>query len=305
MVYIVHLRQGECKPRIKPPKTAHDITMNKLAICIFNLTLRCHQDQILERAAGLTYRVLLAFFPFLILLISLLGTLDIDESALLQGLFYALPGHIATLAYNFIAELGESKSAGLMSTALFFSVYNTSNGFRAIIRMTNRAYGVRDRRGYITQVALSFLLMLVFAGTLIVMLGLLVFGRQLLATFFTPAGHRLLSTAVTGGGALLLLIFLTMVIFRLSCATALPMRHVLPGAVFTVAAWAAVGGGFGFVITNFTRLPIVYGSIAGVFMLVLWLNIVCVILLVGNEVNGVLREYYPNAVPAPKNPQND
>jgi len=266
--------------------------MTKLAICIFNLVLCCHHDQILERAAGLTYRVLLAFFPFLIFLISLLGMIEVDESTILEGLFFVLPGDIAGLVYDFICELGEAQSIGLMSTALFFSVYNTSNGFRAIVRITNHAYGVNDRRSFIAQVGLSFLLMLLFSVTLIIMLGILVFGRQIWGFFF-PAGNELLFAIVSGGGAIVVLALVAMVIYRLACATTLPIRHIVPGAVFTAIVWVVISGGFGFAISNFTQYSAIYGSIAGVFILMLWLNIVSVVLLIGNETNIVSREYFP------------
>lgn len=265
--------------------------MKKLCICIFNLALRCHHDQIFERAAGLTYRVMLAFFPFLIFLMSLLGTIDIDESAILEGLFFVLPGEIATLVAEFLCELGENRSTGLMSTALFFSVYNTSNGFRAIVRITNRAYGVEDRRGFISQVLISILLMLLFSTTLIVMLGLLVFRHQIWMLFF-PYGSELLFSIASGTGALIVLVLVTTIIYRLASATPIPFKYILPGAIFTVLAWVVVSAVFGFAISNFTKYPAIYGSIAGVFILILWLNIVSVIMLIGNEANVVFKEYY-------------
>jgi len=264
--------------------------MNKLYVYLLNLTLRCHHDQIFERAAGLTYRIILAFFPFLIFLMSLLGMIDIDENAILDGLIFVLPGEIAYLVCDFVSELAGTRSAGLMSTALFFSVYNSSNGFRAIVRITNHAYGLPDRRGFIQQVGLSFLLMLLFSVMLIVMLGLLVFGRQIWGIFF-PGGHEILLTLISGGSALFVLLLITMLIFRLACASKIRLKHILPGAVFAVVAWVVISGGFGYVISNFTQYPAVYGSIAGVFMLVLWLNIISMVLLIGNQINAVFREY--------------
>lgn len=266
------------------------MTTRKLLIYTFNLILRCHRNLIFEQAAGLTYRVLLAFFPFLIFIVSLLAMLDVDESAILEGLFYVLPGDIAALVHEFLQELGSN--AGLMSTALFFSVYNTSNGFRAIVRITNRAYGIRDRRNFIGQVGISFLLMLLFSATLIVMLVLLVFRRQIWQAFF-PTGSELLFSIAGGGGALVVLVFVTTAIYRLACAKPLPIKHVLPGAVFTVIAWVVISSVFGFAISNFTQYSAIYGSIAGVFVLILWLNIISVVLLIGNEANAVFREYYP------------
>jgi len=266
--------------------------MIKLTVYLFNLTLRCHHDRILERAAGLTYRVILAFFPFLVFLMSLVGTLDLDESAALEGLFFVLPGDIAALVANFLYELGDTASAGIMSTALFFSVYNSSNGFRAIIRISNHAYGIEDRRSFPAQVGLSFLLMLLFSVALLLMLGLLVFGRQILGFFF-PYGTELFFAISSGALALLILISIMVIIYKIACATPMPPRHILPGAIFAVLAWVIISAGFGFVISNFTQYSAIYGSIAGVFILMLWLNIVCIVLLIGNEMNAVLREYYP------------
>ena len=264
--------------------------MTKLAIYILNLALRCHHDQIMERAASLTYRVLLAFFPFLIFLISFLGMIDIDESAIMSGLFFVLPSDIAELVQGFVQELSENHSTGVMSTALFFSVYNTSNGFRAIVRITNRAYGVDDRRGFVVQVLLSIALMLLFATTIIIMLGILVFGRQIWGLFF-PLYSEVLFTLASGGGAIIILTLVVLLIFRIATATQVRIVHILPGAIFTVVSWVIVSAFFGFAISTFTQYSAIYGSIAGVFILMLWLNIICTLLLVGNEANAVVREY--------------
>jgi len=263
----------------------------KLCIYLFNLTLNCHREQVLERAAGLTFRVLLAFFPFIIFLMALMGYLNLDESAILNGLYAVLPGDISDLVAGFVHELSVTRSGGVLSAALFFSVYNTTNGFRAIIRCVNMAYGVQDRRSFAKQVVLSFVLMLLFTVALVVMLGLLVFGRQIWGFFF-PGGNDLLVTIASGGGALAVLILTTMLIYRLACAKKLPIKHVLPGAVLTVLAWVVASSFFGFVTQNFTQYPAIYGSIAGVFILILWLNVVSVVLLVGNEANALLEDYF-------------
>ncbi|MCL2839634.1 MAG: YihY/virulence factor BrkB family protein [Defluviitaleaceae bacterium] len=248
--------------------------MKKFIIFLFNLAVKCHEDQVFERAAGLTLRVLLAFFPFLVFLMALMGFLDLDENAIFGALYHVLPVDVADLVEGFIIELSETRSAGLLSAALFFSVYNTTNGFRAIIHGVNHAYGVNDRRGGVMQVVLSFVLMILFSGALIVMLGLVVFWG-----------------AVSGIIALVLLVLLTTFMYKLACAKKLPIMHVLSGGVFTVIGWAVVGATFSFITQNFTQYPVVYGSIAGVFILILWLNAVSVIFLMGNQINALLHEF--------------
>ncbi|MCL2225630.1 MAG: YihY/virulence factor BrkB family protein [Defluviitaleaceae bacterium] len=264
--------------------------MWKFFIFLFNLVVKCSREQILERAASLTLRVLLAFFPFIVFLMSLMGFLELDSDAILEGLYQALPTDISELVAGFVVELAETRSAGVLSAALFFSVYNTTNGFRAIIRATNAAYGVKERRGIVMQVWLSFALMMLFSAALIVMLGVLVFGRQVLALVI-PQGSELMYAVISGLTALLALFAFTAYIYKLACAKPLPLKHILPGAAVTVLAWAVTSGLFGFITQNFMQLPAIYGSIAGVFLLILWLNAVSTILLAGNEINAMLSEF--------------
>ena len=261
--------------------------MNKTAIFLLNILRKCHDDQVFERSAGLTYRILLAFFPFLIFLMSLLGFTDLDTSAILAPIYYVLPGDVAALVSDFFEQLEQTRSRGLLSASLFFSVYNSANGFRAIIRSANSAFDTRDRRGIVKQVTLSLAMTLLFAVAVLVMLTLLVLGRHIWDIFIHD-DFEVLFMPLSTAGALVVMAFITMLIYKLANAKKLRLWQVLPGAVFTVIAWAIASGIFGFAITNFTQYPAIYGSIAGVFILILWLNLISLILLIGNEINALL-----------------
>jgi len=261
--------------------------MTKIAIFLLNLLRKCHEDKVFERAAGLTYRVLLAFFPFLIFLMSLLGFTQFSASALLAPIYYVLPGDVATLVSDFLTGLEQTRRGGLLSTALFFSVYNSANGFRAIIRSANAAFDAKEQPGLVKQVALSLALMFLFALVMLVMLVMLVLGRHIWDIFIPDELEKLFMPLSTIG-ALVVMTFAAMLIFKLASPRKLRMIQVLPGAVFTVIAWAVASAVFGFAIPNFTQLPSIYGSIAGVFILILWLNLISVILLIGNEINALL-----------------
>jgi len=261
--------------------------MSKPVIFLLNLLVNCHTNQVFERAASLTYRVLLAFFPFLIFLMSLLGFIQLDTSAILAPIYYVHPGDVSVIVAEFLQGLEDTRSRGLLSAGLFFSVYNSANGFRAIIRSANASFDIRDERGIVKHVMLSLGMMLLFALVVVVMLVLLVLGRYIwdlfvhddFDVFFVP-----LSTAV----ALVVMIFATTLIYKLALVKKIRLRQVLPGAIVTVLAWAVSSGVFSFAITNFTQYPAIYGSIAGVFILILWLNLVSMILLIGNEFNALL-----------------
>ena len=265
--------------------------MSKPAVFLLNLIIRCHTNQVFERAASLTYRVLLAFFPFLIFLMSLLGFTYLDTSTVLAPIYYVLPGDVSVLVADFLQGLEETRSRGLLSAGLFFSVYNSANGFRAIIRSANTAFDICDRRGIVKHVALSLAMMLLFALVLIVMLMLLVLGKHIW-DLFVPDDLEPLFMPLSTAGALVVMTFATTLIYKLALAKKIRLRQVMPGAVFAVLAWAVSSGVFSFAITNFTQYPAIYGSIAGVFILILWLNLICMILLIGNEFNALIVSHY-------------
>jgi membrane protein len=243
-------------------------------------------------ANGLTYRVLLAFFPFIVFLMALLGFLQLDESLLLDRLYGMLPDDIYATVSRFLAEVHPIRSHGVLSFSLIFMVYAVANGFRTVITCINRAYGCDERdRGIIKKISVSIALMLIFTFSLLVMLVILIFGGMVWE-FLCPllpdaweALYKLASALVS----LLILMLATMFIYKLACVKKLSFTDVLPGAGVTVLLWVIFSAGFSFFIANFTNYSRIYGSIAGLFILILWLDIVSLILLLGNQINAMLK----------------
>jgi len=254
---------------------------------LLNLVQKCRNDLIMERAAELTYRVLLAFFPFLIFLLSLAGFMQLDEAEIMVHVPDIFPPDVADLILSFVGDLSLTQSGALLSTGLFFAVYNTTNGFRAVIRCINHAYEMEETRNIVWRVVLSFGLMLLFTMSILFMVGALVFGSEIW-DWLVPNAPGFLFMALRVVGALIVLMGITSFIYKISCAKKIRFRDVLPGAAVAVTGWVVASSVFGFFISNFTRLGVIYGSIAGVFILILWLNLICVILLVGNQINASL-----------------
>jgi membrane protein len=81
----------------------------------------------------------------------------------------------------------------------------------------------------------------------------------------------------------------TTFIYRTSCVQRKRVMDVLPGATITVVLWVVSSKIFGYFFAHYGQYSALYGSIAGVFILVLWLNLISLILLIGNEINSMLR----------------
>lgn len=68
----------------------------------------------------------------------------------------------------------------------------------------------------------------------------------------------------------------------------LRFREVWPGALFSLVAWILVSLGFSFYVDNMARYSVLYGSLAAIIVLMLWLYIVSMILLMGPQLNHTL-----------------
>jgi len=254
---------------------------------LLNLIQKCKHDLIMERGAELTYRVLLVFFLFVIFLMAWAGFLQLDVAEIMAHVPDIFTPDVADLIMSFVGDLSLTQSGALLSTGLFFAVYNTTNGFRAVIRCINRAYDIEETRNIVWRVMLSFGLMLLFTLSILFMVGALVFGAEIW-DWLVPNAPGFLFIALRVAVALVVLLGVTSFIYKISCAKKIRFLDVLPGAAIAVTGWVVASTVFGFFISNFTRMGVIYGSIAGVFILILWLNLICIILLVGNQFNAML-----------------
>ena len=261
----------------------------KIFIFATRLGKKAIDDDLFALSNELAYKILLSFFPFMVFLVSLLGFLDLQDSDAIMRFFENLPQDIAATLNNFITELQARPSAGLLSASLIVAMYSASNGFRAIIRGVNKAHGYADKRSFIKKTALCAALMLIFTFSVIIMLGLWIFSDAILSTL-APYLSKSVNIAIRITSAVIalgILIASISWIYWLACAQHNKVK-ILPGACTTVILWAVSSEVFALFISNFSNISVIYGSIAGVFILIIWLNLISFFLLLGNSVNALL-----------------
>jgi len=247
-------------------------------------------DDMLAFSNELAYKILLSFFPFMLFLVSLLGFLNLEDSHLMERMYGALPGEISGTVSRFMEELRERRSAGLLSAGLLMSVYSASNGFRAVMSGVNKAHGYRDERGWIKKTALCAALMLIFTCSIVVMLVLWIFSDAIVEATraFLPFSVSVAAQWVSAIVAWVVLVGATAWIYHLACSKGGNGWRVLPGACATVTLWAISSEVLALFFMQYSNIPLIYGSIAGMFMLVVWLNLVAFFLLLGNAINALI-----------------
>jgi len=268
-----------------------------MLIFVVRLGSKAVDDDLFALSNELAYKILLSLFPFLIFLVSLLGFLNLESSPLVERLFEALPLDVGIVVGDFVAEIQARPSAGILSVSLLVSIYSASSGFRAVVRGVNRAHDYKDERGWIKKSALSAGLMLIFSFAIIVMLALWIFSDALLTmlqpffAFNMGPAVQLTSAAVS----FVVLVGATAWIYRLACAryriAQKQGKHtkILPGACAAVILWAISSEIFSLFVNHFSNISLIYGSIAGIFIMIIWINLISFFLLLGNTVNVLLN----------------
>jgi membrane protein len=259
---------------------------------IRSLIFRFRDDEVMALSSQLAYSFLLAFFPFLIFLMTLVGFSEISSSEVMGNLGNFLPRNAYELIEKTVSEVVDTRRGNLLSISLVFAIWSASAGFGAVIRCLNKAYDEEEKRGYIKLQVLSVLCTLGLAFMVVFTLMLLVFGEYL--ENYLSCCYQWSNLVRLGWHLMRYVIMMAAmilgfaVLYRYAPSRRLTWREVLPGAVVTTLGWIATSLGFAYYVNNFNNYSRLYGGIGAVIVLLTWLFISAIIILMGGELNATL-----------------
>jgi membrane protein len=250
-------------------------------------------------AAALTYYAVLALFPGLIALVSIVGLVGDPED--ITG---TLTDIVRDLGPSTAAETFEgpiesitsnpSKAGVLFVAGLAGALYSASGYIGAFMRASNTIYGAVEGRPFWKLRPLQIGVTLVMVMMLVVVLLGLVLSGPLAESVGEAVG--LGDTAVTIYGLakwpVLIAMVLTMlaVLYYVAPNVRLPrFRWITPGSVLAVALWLVASAGFAFYVGNFGSYDKTYGTLGGVISFLVWLWITNIAVLLGVVLNAELE----------------
>ena len=252
------------------------------------------ENELMLMSNALTYKLLIAIFPFIIFLMTLLGFSNLNIEQYIIGLSKTLPNPIEDILIVFVKEVIQTPNVSLLSTSFLVTIYSASTGFNSIIQGLNRAYEQDDNRSFIIKRGTSVMLVFIFAILVNCSLLLFIFSDYIknmiikyTALEFIP--YFLDSLFLYVFIAMVLLV-MVLVIYKISISKKVTLKSILPGAIITVFSWLILSKGFNIYINNFSTYSKIYGSIGSIFVLVIWINMISLILLLGGQVNAILEK---------------
>ena len=255
------------------------------------------EDNLSDWAAALTYYAILAIFPALIVLVSILGL--VGESAtqpLIDNLGAVAPGPAKDIFTNAIKNLqGDQGAAGvLFIIGLLGALWSASSYVGAFMRASNSIYDMPEGRPVWKTLPIRVVLTLI----LLFLLAITALAVVLTGGLAQKVGDiiGLGSTTVDVWNIAKWPVLLVVVSFMFALLYwAAPnvkqpgFRFVSPGGILAVVGWLIASAAFAFYVGNFGSYNKTYGALGGVIVFLVWLWISNIVILLGAEFNAELE----------------
>ncbi len=254
------------------------------------------KDELTDRAAALTYYGILALFPALLALVSLLGVVGPSVTQrVLDNIQQLAPGPARDILRNAVRQMEGNAGLGSVMAilGLVLAVWSASGYVAAFIRSANAVYDIPEGRPV-------WKVLPVRVGVTVVLMLMAVISA--LIVVFTGGLAREAGTALGVGDTALtvwsiakwpvLVLLVTIMIAILYWATPnvriRGFRWITPGSFLALLIWLAASAGFAVYVANFASYNKTYGTLAGVVVFLVWLWITNLAILLGLEFDAEL-----------------
>lgn len=240
---------------------------------------------------NVAYSLMMSIIPIFSIIVMVCNSLNLSTSLIFEKLGGVIPDNVLSMLLDYLT----SNALGNI-LLIIAGIWAASNGLNALIIASDVIYEVKEgdylaRR--IKAIILTILMLLVIIINLIV----LVFGNHLLTFILNLFGF--------GVGILeifsfikwpiaLIIIYIIIKIMYTTC----PDKHIkssttTKGSIFTTCVWLLSSAIYSFYVNNYANYSRIYGGLANIIILMIWLYILAYILMVGVAINAAT---YDNSI---------
>lgn len=263
-----------------------------------------HEDEIFGRANSVAYNFVLAIFPTIIFLFTLIPYItvwipNITNESILEFIGQFAPPSMYDAMSSTVLDIVNNQRGGLLTFGFVFALYLATNGMAALMNAFNACYRTVDRRSFfrtrLTAAGLTIMLSVVlFLAVILLVVG------QIVINYFTTHVEELAKLNLDSLSIYFILMLRFLVIFivffiAISCiyyfgpAVHYNWSFFSIGSLLATLACLGISYGFSFYVSNFSSYNKVYGSIGTLLALMIWIQLMTMVLLFGYEVNASLH----------------
>ncbi|QOR34476.1 YihY/virulence factor BrkB family protein [Clostridium sp. 'deep sea'] len=267
---------------------------NKYIKAIITFWQKIYEDELFSLGAQTSYYLILAMIPFISLAVFITSSNQDVIDATLKFLYFLLPAEAYNFIYSLIKETINASTSTLFSASVIVAFYLPMRAVVAIIYVLNKAYKVKETRSIFTVWGLAFFITLLFIPSIAVVLSTQVFGRLISLHVFSLIGisqwFNPFWNIIRYVFSIVILLLFFMIIYRYLPNHHVAWRETIPGAFFSTFGWLIASLGFAYYVNNYNNYDVAYGSLAGIFILLIWLYMSSTIILCGGELNALISK---------------
>jgi membrane protein len=251
------------------------------------------------RSASISFRIFLAFFPAIITLFTLIPFIPINnfQEDVFLGIKSILPGDTFQFIEGTLYDLINKKQSTLLSIGFVLMFYYASASMNAIMQAFQSSEHIEvSAHPFIVRI-LSFIMMLVLGIMFLLAMVLTSLSESTFLTMHEKGiiGDKGIIPFLTFGQWTISISFVYCIITILY-NSGINMRirknwkFLNTGSIFTTVLLIATSFGFSYFLENFAQFNKLYGSLGTLMVILIWLNLNMVILLVGFDLNALIRK---------------
>lgn len=289
------------------------LTLDNLKIflrAIYKFGVKVSDSYTAACAAQAAFFILLSVVPMTSLVLAISTHLPFSQQDILDLVMKGIPDDLYIYVQGIIRDLYNRAGSTVISLSAITLLWSASKGIAALMDGFNSMYQIRQENGYVKSRIISIIYTIIMIVLLAAVMCAYVFVSHYYAQYIQSAfqidsafKNVLLFVRYIMGWLLFYCFILTMFVV-LPGGFGLPMgkeeklnfgkrvRSQMPGAAFCSVAWMVISRIVIIYIEYFPSLSVMYGSLAGIVIAMLWLYFCMYFLFVGAVINYLLSEGY-------------
>lgn len=290
------------------------ISKTKFIDFLKNLAYRLKTQDIMTYSAALSFYFLQASIPLMMVLVSVVSTVLKGNEKIIYEFLDLFPQSTADLIIRALDIMFQStQSAAVTTVTILFALWSATSGVNKLVMAINHAYGLGHQAKAIKQRLMSVIFTIVFIMFIVFLLIFQIYGPQIInildskllditekflgknleyiIDFLSSPIFTILTTAIP----LLIMAAALGIFYKYAPGNSenrIPFKQALTGGIFVTVAIYVTSFAYSYFINNFSNKSVIYGALAGILALFIWLLILSTLLIIGAVIIAAFREGY-------------
>lgn len=267
-----------------------------------NVLKKVSADQVRAHAAEAAFFSLMSSFPVLMLLMAMLKYTAISPDTLMSALETMMPPEMRNMIEPLVDSI-YSQSAALISGTAAAAIWMSGKSVLGMADGLNVIYRIENTENYFLMRLRAAVYILVLVAALGLSVAILAVGyhagdlvSERVSLFqHLPNFGMIILTAL----AMVILVVLFLLMYSYLPGRRKRLSSQLPGAVFASVSWGIFSFAFSRYLNYSTRMSVIYGSLATLVAVMLWLYVCMYLWFIGAEINHYLEKpelFSPDAI---------